>query len=68
MKLSKDELLVLSLYLDCNPCSSGCAIEEMRPGEGKDCDECQFEKISSKLRHKVWKEANDKMKGEQNDK
>ena len=56
MKLTKDELKVLSTYLDCNPCEAGCEIEEMNPGKGKDCDECQFEKISWELREKVWKE------------
>lgn len=56
MKLTKDELQVLNAYLDCNPCEAGCAIEEMDPGKGKDCDECRFEKISWELREKVWKE------------
>ena len=56
MELTKDELQVLSAYLDCNPCEAGCAIEEMDPGKGKDCDECQFKDISWKLRIKIWNE------------
>jgi hypothetical protein len=59
MELTKDELQVLSAYLDCNPCEAGCAIEEMNPGEGKDCDKCKFEELSWKLRVKVWKEMED---------
>lgn len=61
MELTKDELEVLSAYLDCNPCRAGCAIVEMNPGVRKDCAECRFEKISWELREKVWKEieAND---------
>lgn len=52
MKFSKAEKEVLNIYLNANPCQSGCAWKNMSEST-KDCDECEMERVRGELLNKI---------------
>jgi hypothetical protein len=54
LELTKDEIELLQLLIWENPCSSGCALEDMINSK-KDCPECRLTKTMSSLMEKIEK-------------
>lgn len=52
INLTKEELKILDIYLNTNPCQSGCALSNMQNSK-KDCEECNLIKIKNNLLNKL---------------
>ena len=53
VELTETDLKVLNIYLWENPCSCGCAYEEIQKKK-IDCDDCPFTEDALKLREKLF--------------
>lgn len=52
LELTNDEIIVMDIFLNSNPCISGCSLPEMQDYK-KDCNECRLIKMRDNILNKL---------------
>jgi len=52
LELTSNEIIVMDIFLNSNPCIKGCSLPEMQDSK-KDCDECRLIKMRDNILNKL---------------